>query len=642
MIYYIIRKLWVPFFFGSSVLAVVYTGNEKTRPIGLFLLVFSLSLLLCAEYIFKHLKDYPERAKALKYLPIVCAFILSLSATFFSSVLNHEKNKTSYATSLVLWTGAGITILLSYIKVKKENIKDYIINNKKETAAILILTLFASLFRFYLLGKIPAILNGDEGWTGMAALKMLPAAENIYNNPFSSFEGFGRLQLNIFEFFIRLFGRNAFALRLFPAISGVLAIPATYILAKYILGRKAALISAFLLAVSHTHIHFSRTSAVAYIHSSWLAPLELYLFLSGLMERSRNKLVIAGIILGIHFLFYFEAWIIAGFLAIFLLITFIINRKHILGNLTNLIYFTATVIIIILPYIAWSFNNPADFSARWVKEGSFQSGWMDHELNITGKPMFLILWGRVSGVFLSIFALPSRDFYWAPVPVLHYITAALFLTGLAVSLLKIRDIKHLFLNGWLWSGILSIGIFAIPPSADSYRLLMILPAMVILAGLGWKKIAQLLGDATAGGHTGYLNWTAVLLITALILNMKTYFIDFARSCRYLSGDITGRGPSLIGEYLRKEYPFDQAYFLGNDDYRYGISPALNYLSGEVPVENIPGLFQNTDKRGSLVFIIIPSRQNELITLKQYAPGGKVTRISDCGELAFIGYKTELD
>jgi hypothetical protein len=91
-----------------------------------------------------------------------------------------------------------------------------------------IILFIAFVVCFYKLGVIPRILNGDEGWLGV----------------------------------------NAYSLRLLPAIGGTLAIPAIYLLGRQISNHRIGLIAAILLAFSQTHIHFSRTAAVAYIHST--------------------------------------------------------------------------------------------------------------------------------------------------------------------------------------------------------------------------------------------------------------------------------------------------------------------------------------------------------------------------------------
>jgi asparagine N-glycosylation enzyme membrane subunit Stt3 len=106
---------------------------------------------------------------------------------------------------------------------------------------------------------------------------------------------------------IGFFGPTMFSLRFLPAIGGTLAIPAVYLLAREIAGKRIALTAATLLAFAHAHIHFSRTAAVAYIYGTWFIPLELYFLLSGLKNRSAWKAAIGGCLLAFHFSIYISA-----------------------------------------------------------------------------------------------------------------------------------------------------------------------------------------------------------------------------------------------------------------------------------------------------------------------------------------------
>ena len=134
-----------------------------------------------------------------------------------------------------------------------------------------LVTLGAALLRFIDLGQLPRVINGDEGLIGQF---VLAAKRNPLANPWSLFENIGGLYRHGIGMMIKLFGQTPFALRLLPAIGGTLAIPALYVLARELFGRRVALMAAILLAVSHAHIHFSRTVAVTYIQSTLFAPLD--------------------------------------------------------------------------------------------------------------------------------------------------------------------------------------------------------------------------------------------------------------------------------------------------------------------------------------------------------------------------------
>lgn len=598
------------------------------------------------------LKFFERLASAPTIFLILSAVLCSVTAAWLGVYLEQSYTPLGKNIAVLLWLGGGTIVFLMHCRVSWETLREWWQQYRREVIIVLLITLLAAALRFYQLDAIPDVIDGDEGWTGMVALGKFPLANFTYANPFSFAEGFGRPYLDIFAAAINFWGQNKFGLRFVPAVGGTLAIPAIYLLTRRLLNWRHAIIAALLLAVSHTHIHFSRTAAVGYQQDSWLAPLELYCFLKGLEDRNRKWIVMGGLLLGLHFNVYFSAQVLIPMTVVFLVIATIITPPRIAEsekmiprhslpireNLRNMPWFFGSILILILPSLLWIYNHPDDFSARWVKEGSFQSGWLMQEMLNTGKPAFLILLERFAHVCQAIFILPFQDFYWAPAPVLDLITGSLFIVGAFLALRRTRDPKILLLNGWLWSGIVAISIFAIPPAADSYRLFMVLPAMCVMATLGWAHITSLAERLTHIRHQTVVIWSVVLILLVAGLNLKTYFIDFGRSCLYGGQDFSSRRASLLGDYLRAQPAFDQAYLLTDGNFSYGIFPSTDYLSGSIPMINLDAPFVLPGTHGSTLFIILPSREPERTVISQLAPGGNSTRITDCGKLMFLAYR----
>ena len=598
------------------------------------------------------LKIFERLAAAPTIFLILSAILCSVTAAWLGIYLEQAYTPLGKNVAVVLWLGGGVILFLMHCRISWETLREWWKQYRREVIIVLLITLLAGALRFYQLDTIPDVINGDEGWTGMVALGKFPLTNFIYANPFSFAEGFGRPYLDVFAAAINFWGQDKFGLRFVPAFGGTLAIPAIYLLTRLLLNWRHAIIAALLLAVSHAHIHFSRTAAVGYQQGSWLAPLELYCFLKGLEDRNRKWMVMGGLLLGLHFNVYFSAQVLIPMTVVFLVMAAIItpprgieNEKviprrplPIRENLSNMPWFFGSIIIMILPSLVWIYNHSDDFSARWAKEGSFQSGWLTQEMLSTGKPAFLILLERFAHVCQAIFILPFQDFYWAPAPVLDLVTGLLFVVGAFLALRRTRDPKILLLNGWLWSGVVAISMFAIPPAADSYRLFMVLPAMCVMATLGWAHLTSLAKRLAHVQHQTIILWSVVLILLVAGLNLKTYFIDFGRSCLYGGQDFSSRRASLLGDYLRTEPAFDQAYLLTDGSFSYGIFPSTDYLSGSIPVTNLGAPFVLPDTHGSTLFIILPSREPERTVVSQLAPGGNSTRISDCGQLMFLAYR----
>lgn len=639
---------------GTSIYLLVQSTGQSLFGFGLLMLslVFFWSIDDDGKAPFFWLKIFERLTSAPTIFLIFSAILCSVAAAWLGIYLEQDYTSLGKNVAVLLWLGGGTIIFLMHCRISLETLHEWWQQYRREVIIVLLITFLAAIFRFYQLDTIPDVINGDEGWTGMVALRQFPLASFIYANPFSFAEGFGRPYLDVFAAAIDFFGQNKFGLRFIPALGGTLAIPTIYLLTRRLLNWRHAVIAAFLLAISHAHIHFSRTAAVGYQQGSWLAPLELYCFLKGLEDRNRKWIVMGGLLLGVHFNVYFSAQVLIPMTVVFLVMAAIIRPPRIVEsekviprqslpireNLRNMPWFFGSILIMILPSLVWIYNHSDDFSARWAKEGSFQSGWLMQEVLNTGKPAFLILLERFAHVCQAIFILPFQDFYWAPAPVLDLVTGLLFIVGAFLALRRTRDPKILLLNGWLWSGVVAISIFAIPPAADSYRLFMVLPAMCVMAALGWAHITSLAERLGRIQHRTVVVWSVVLILLVAVVNLKTYFIDFGRSCLYGGKDFSSRRASLLGDYLHTQPAFDQAYLLADDSFSHGIFPSTDYLSGSIPVTNLGAPFVLPDTHGSTLFIILPSREPERTTVSQLAPGGNSTRITDCGTLMFLAYR----
>src|SRR6185436_6630597 len=156
------------------------------------------------------------------------------------------------------------------------------------------------------------------------------------------------------------------------------------------------------------------------------------------------------------------------------------------------------------------------------------------------------------------------------------------------------------LNGWFWSGLMAVSLLAIPPSADAYRLLVVLPAMYVLAAQGWEYLTSLADNFNSLEKSTFPRWTLALMIVIAGLNLKIYYLDFAGKCRYMAGNAVARAWSLIGDYLREEHSVENAYLLGNQYYFYGSHPSVDFLSGGIPMTNLQEPFTGVDAHGALL------------------------------------------
>ena len=156
------------------------------------------------------------------------------------------------------------------------------LNNIKKSVLLLIIIIIGGALRFYQLGAVPVSVDWDEAALGYNAYSIMQTGRDEYGEFMPVvLKSFGDYKPALYSYLaipgIKIFGLNAFSIRLPSAIFGLLMVWATYFLVHELFKRETtqnqtqnyaellALVSALLLAVSPWHIQFSRTGFEANI-----------------------------------------------------------------------------------------------------------------------------------------------------------------------------------------------------------------------------------------------------------------------------------------------------------------------------------------------------------------------------------------
>lgn len=293
--------------------------------------------------------------------------------------------------------------------------------------------------------------------------------------------------------------------------------------------------------------------------------------------------------------------------------------------------------IAILPEAVYISRNTNEFLNRLAQNGTFQSGWLDITIQSTGQSAATILFGRVVHAFLSLIYYPAFDFYGSPAPMLTVVSSVLFLIGLAVSLLRARSREYLLLNGYFWGATLAVGLFAIPPSADSYRMLMAFPAALVMCAIGLDQILAVFGIGWQNSKQAYAFSISIVLLGLLILNAWTYFGDFAGQCRF-GGNLAGRFASYLGSYVKTLESESSVYLLSDGQFFYGSHASTDFLSQHRPIINHSDPIDSLRAIHGETIIANPDRIKELEDWVRLHPGGKVHYVYDCQNTILMAYQ----
>lgn len=210
--------------------------------------------------------------------------------------------------------------------------------------------LLALLLRFWNLSAYPEAVDEDELAQGYNAFTLLKNGTDEYGNKFPLyFESAGDYKYPLYSYLttipVALFGLNETTTRSTHALAGALSVIAIYFLAYEIFkDKRFALLSALVLAISPTHIHFSR---VAYntVLGALFATLSVLFFLR-FLKKGRIKDGILAFIPFVLSIFSYQAYRI--FLpAVFVLLSVFLFTKILKENRLKIATFTLISILVV-------------------------------------------------------------------------------------------------------------------------------------------------------------------------------------------------------------------------------------------------------------------------------------------------------
>ena len=566
-------------------------------------------------------------------LCVIGSIVFSL-VTIFAMVLFDLYGRFSYIPVLSIWCISALFYIFSFPlpKISRESISNGLKDHRVELILLAGVLVVGAFVRFYRLGDIPRVINGDEGSFGLLAQA---TTYGRLANPFVFFSNMGALYLQVLNLSIQAFGVGAYAIRFPSAVAGVFAIIATYIFTRLILGRRIAFITAGLIAMSHVHINFSRTGT-GYIQDTWLIPLEMALLFNGLEKRRSWQTALSGMLLALHFVYYLTAIAVLGMIFGFLVLCWILHKKWFKTTLKQIVAFLGGVFIMALPALYYFVKSPLELMARFSLEGTFQNRWFQMQIANTDQNIFQVVGGRIVHAFLSLIYFPALDFYGSPTPMLSMLTSTFFLIGIGVGFLQIRKRSILLLNSLLWGGTLLIGLFTIPPSADSYRMVIVLPFAMVLAAMGLDQTLSLVGQGWESSKKRYIILSLIMLFLVFAANIGTYFGEFAGRCQY-GGNLESRFASYLGNYVAGFQKEARVYLLADEIYFYGSHPSVDFLSRSHPITNVIDPLETQTYGSGDILVASPKRIGELEDWIHAHPGGQIEYKYDCATKILLGY-----
>ncbi len=398
--------------------------------------------------------------------------------------------------------------------------------------------LAATFFRANLFEAAPPGLQHDEVFKANFALEILDGGWPVF---FDANGGEEVLFPYLAALFIRLVGPNFLALRLVSLVCGLLSLALGHRLAKELFGRRVALLTTAMLAVSFWHIFDSRV-ALRPITLLMMALASYLSFSVGLRRGGVLPFVLAGVSLGGSLHTYTSGLLVPATIVLFVVFYLLPFRRALLVQRWRGILLALTIaLIIFLPLGYHVAKHPAASTAR-ARDLS------DHvSLLLAGEPGPLLRDTlNVAGMF-GFRGDPEWRYNLAGRPVFDPLTFLLFCLGLGICLARIRQPEYAFLLMWLVINIIPSAITRHSPSTlraiGSLTAIYVLPALPL--GAAWDRVEHRFG---ARGIRVLVAAVVLLLAGNASLTYRDYFAVWANNAEVR--DIYRADLSAVARFLK--------------------------------------------------------------------------------------------
>lgn len=509
-----------------------------------------------------------------------------------------------------------------------------------EVAFVVVIAIVTFLVRGVKLEQIPFVIRGDEAALGLQAVSVL---EGRITNPFATgWLSHPTLFFFLQAIFVRAFGITTAAVRLSSALISVPLSVLLYLFARRFYGRWVAVLSALLFAGYHYALHYGRIG----LNNIWdpFFGLATFYFLSvGLEDKRLGHVLAGGVLTGLAAYFYMGARLIPIILVVYLLYRSLRERDFWREKLVYLVVFGLLALITALPLLAHFRAHPSNLMARWEWLGIFPSGWVDAEVQRTGKSVMGVLLGQFLKAVLAFNYHRDPTFFYRPgMPLLRFFTSVFFVFGLAYAIAHWRRRQYSLLVMWFLLVICFGGMLLENPPA-SPRLVLAIPPVVICVALGMVKISQSVRAVLDERRGVALALSLVLVLIGSYQSLHFYFGEYTP--KHMYSDWNDEVCNRLGKYLRVLGPQYQCYLLGAPRIYYG-HPPIPFLAQGVTgvdvVERVQDKIEFVNPSRDAVFVFLPERRAEFDVVRRLYPVGSFREFRNPkGRLLFVAYEVDI-
>ncbi len=548
------------------------------------------------------------------------------------------KTLPSFGAAISLYATAIVLYVLGVGREEEETAATPEPYKATEIVLLIVIVGLGFVLQAYRVADIPPGFHGDEGESGLQALRLLhgevPSLISVgwYHLPMMSFAWHAAG--------MRILGETVFGLRMSSVMVGTLTLIPFYFLVRLLFDKRTALVAAFLLAVSHPFIALNRLG-INYTQTTLFEVTAFYFLCRALRTRRWWDFALSGLFMGGGLYLYYASRLVPFIVAAFLLYAAITRRGFVRAHWPGVLILCLTAILVFMPMAAYFLQHPWHFMSRTSHVFALSElGWVDapYARESTAAVLFHQA-GRVLPLFN--YGGDRSGQYGYRGPMLDFITSILFVLGVGYSIAHLDRPRHFFLFLWFSATLIVGGILTLP-APFLPRLVGMLPVLSIFASAVIVRTTELFAKRCREAR-GSRVALGVLLATACAavayLNCDTYFNQYLPT---VQGWAMREPATAIARYMNSLGNDYEVYLLGEPKLyvRHG---TIRFIAREVegtdvldPSQYIP-LRDSHDKNAA--YILLPSHQHHLATLQQYYPGAVVRNFTrETGELWFTTFE----
>lgn len=505
--------------------------------------------------------------------------------------------------------------------------------DRRDVIIVTALFLLAFLLRVVAIGNLPPTLSGDEGSSGLMAVRFLNGeADNVLTVGWFSFPS---LYFAVQGMGIGLLGQTAAGLRITSALAGALTVAGLYWLARTMFGRLAAVMAAISLTALHYHVHFSRIG----LNNIWdglFAVVTMAALYHGWKRGWRTGFLVGGLALGLGQYFYVSLRVFPLLVLLWGGMAALLERPVLKRRLADLILLMYVALILALPLLFFFWQYPDEFNAPLQRVTVFD-GWLDEASRLEGKAPAQVIVDQILKSAMGFTHLPLRHWYNPGSPLLLAGAAGFFLLGFFWALVNF-DLRYWLVLLPLLAVVLLGGVSQDAPASQRYVIAAPMAAMLVVLPLA--ATAEWLQRAWPRYRFAVATVAMVITLWLVFQDIRYYFFEVYDT--YVLGGLNTEVATSVAYYLDAQEPSPEVYFFGFPRMSYDSLSTIPYLVPQVTAHDIRDPLENRpewDLHGPAIFIFLPEREGEVRYIRAAYPGGHYRQFSNAnGTELFTAYE----